>query len=102
MNDTEKAIGTINQMQSMYNHIRHNDDEFLALDAAKEALREKQEREQGCEVCENVSCTNCMWQRMCKDDSHDGRCNSSSWKYEPRNYCGYCGRKLRPEGSGEE
>lgn len=41
MNETERHIGTLNQMQSQYSHIRHNDNEFLALEASKEALREQ-------------------------------------------------------------
>ena len=41
MNEIEKHIGTLNQMQSHYSHIRHNDDEFMALEASKEALREQ-------------------------------------------------------------
>ena len=61
MNETERHIGTLNQMQSHYSHIRHNDNEFLALEASKEALREKAERdteakrrrteENGCSFC---------------------------------------------------
>ena len=51
MNETERHIGTLNQMQSQYSHIRHNDNEFLALEASKEALREKLERAEFYEKC---------------------------------------------------
>jgi len=48
MSDIQKAIGTLNVMESTYSHIRKNDNEFEAIEAAKEALQDQAEREKEC------------------------------------------------------
>jgi hypothetical protein len=44
----DKHIETLNVMESSYAHIRKNDSEYEAIEAAKETLQEQAEREKGC------------------------------------------------------
>ena len=80
MNEIEQHVMTINVMQSAYRHIRHSDAEFLALEAAKEALREQAERSKGC-----VSC--------------DGGFGDNTVEFKKLGYttCPYCGKRLEVE-----
>lgn len=51
MTEIEQHIQTLNVMQAQYSHIRRSDAEWQAVEAAKDALREKLKREKGCEFC---------------------------------------------------
>lgn len=112
---TKEAIGILNQMQSQYSYIRHNDDEFLALEASKEVLREKAEREKGCEYCTDGN-TNTFGEETFKDLECKNRTNVYYEKpfifktngmyffivdkFTPIRIhaCPICGRKLKEDG----
>lgn len=107
MNETERHIGTLNQMQSHYSHIRHNDDEFMALEASKEVLREKAEREKGCEYCNTTlyiraerTLLPVMAPLTYADALEHELINITGKDYVPteKRYCHMCGRKLKEDG----
>jgi multimeric flavodoxin WrbA len=71
--------------------------EYATIDACEigaEALRFQQEREKGCEHCNDTRCTTCChfgWSpEICK------RCVNQDL-YKPRPFCQFCGRKLEPK-----
>ena len=47
----DKHIETLDMMEAAYAHIRKNDDQYEAIEAAISALQEQAEREKGCEYC---------------------------------------------------
>ena len=47
----DKHIETLGMMEAAYVHIRKNDDQYEAIEAAISALQEQAEREEGCKVC---------------------------------------------------
>lgn len=89
MNEIERAIHCIkaDRALELTNHGRA----IKYYDLAIEALQEKQEREKGCEYCEwhNDPISRLVWE-----------CGLDHFDFE-LNFCPNCGRKLRPEGSGE-
>lgn len=87
MTEIEKAIETLNVMESQYNHIRHSDAEFDAVEQAKDALRSQQEREKGCEYCTG---------ELSKLENHHTIHTPSGWVVETdMKYCWNCGRRLK-------
>lgn len=72
----DKHIGTLNVMESSYAHIRKNDSEFEAIEAAISALQEQVERNKGCPYCDPKNV----------DYYYAGNVP---------NYCKHCGRKLK-------
>lgn len=96
----QEAIETINVMQASHSHIRRNDAEWFALESAKDALREKQEREKGCKVC-NEPCYACDYPCGSVGDDNWDVCiftNHSYYHRDPRiKFCSNCGRRLPEE-----
>lgn len=86
MTEIEQHIQTLNVMQSKYSHIRRSDAEWQDVEAAKDALREKQEREKGCEFCK-MELEDYPYINACGD------CDSSDIIYTPA-FCPICGRTL--------
>ncbi|MCI1955355.1 MAG: hypothetical protein LKJ21_03140 [Oscillospiraceae bacterium] len=60
----DKHIETLNVMESSYAHIRKNDSEFEAIEAAKEALQEQAADENG-GILVWIIC----WEGLIKSDS---------------------------------
>jgi hypothetical protein len=81
----EEAIQCINIMQSSYNHIRKSDAEFLTLELAKEALREKLEREDPQPLTDVFSGSGGRWGKCIKC----GKLNRVEY-----NYCANCGTRI--------
>lgn len=86
MTEIEQHIQTLNVMQAQYSHIRRSDAEWQAVEAAKDALREKQEREKGCEFCK-IELEDYPYINACGD------CDSSDTIYTPE-FCPICGCPL--------
>ena len=62
MRRIEQYIQTLGIMQAQYSHIRRSESEWQAIETAKDALREKQEREKGCEKCHDKD--NLRWYKL--------------------------------------
>lgn len=86
MTEIEQHIQTLNVMQAQYSHIRRSEAEWQAVEAAKDALREKQEREKGCEFCK-IELEDYPYINACGD------CDSSDTIYTPE-FCPICGCPL--------
>ena len=89
MNETERAINDLKDFVEA--DIGEGNLHMSSVGTALTALREKAEREKGCEYCTTPACETCI---------HDGSyeycsclCRGIS-HYEPINFCPMCGRKL--------
>ena len=60
MTDRE-AIVELNLLQSKYSEIRKSDVVWEAIETAKEALQEREERSKGCEYCRDDCCPQLDW-----------------------------------------
>lgn len=86
MNELEKAIETIKRISDIDTRYHLGISNYDLLTAI-EALREKAEREQGCEYCEwhNDPISRLVWE-----------CGLDHFDFE-LNFCPNCGRKLKED-----
>lgn len=91
MTEIEQHIQALSVMQAQYSHIRRCEFEWQAIEAAKDALREKQEREKGCGWCR--SCNSCDEHYSCpfEGEERPDTCDHYVHRWP---YCPMCGRPL--------
>ena len=102
----EEAIEVLkNRYYSGVTRSRPDDEWRLATDTALAALREKAERERGCEWCA-VTCYVCVrgadggcghWDNCSRANVKDEDYPHDQDLYNPKPYCDRCGRKLKED-----
>lgn len=90
----DKHIETLNIMESAYSHIRISNSKFSAIEAAKEALQEQAERENGCSLCNGERLKNVAIVNHWEEDQIalvSGKVDEN----EQFVFCPKCGRRLK-------
>ena len=102
MNEIESAIEYLTPISE---HPIMTGEYCKHLKTAIAALKEKQEREKGCEYCNPVTSRfepvyisdteeDCKWCPKEKCDNHEDSCYGIGYAEVPLKYCVFCGRKL--------